>query len=91
MSEWSQFAERHWIAGGVLASLLWFIAGKQSLSNKHRDYAMFWQGIGVFILIVLCVSAVVEQEWLGLSLGLATLLAEAFWIRKGYAARGGQQ
>jgi tRNA(Met) C34 N-acetyltransferase TmcA len=52
---------------------------------------MFWQGIGVFILIVLCVSAVVEQEWLGLSLGLATLLAEAFWIRKGYAARGGQQ
>jgi len=52
---------------------------------------MFWQGIGVFILIVLCVSAAVGQEWLGLSLGLAALLAEAIWIRKSYAARGGQQ
>jgi len=91
LTEWSQFAERHWIAGGILASLLWFIAGKQSLSNRQPGYAMFWQGIGVFILIVLCVSAAVGQEWLGLSLGLAVLLAEAIWIRTSNAARGGQQ
>jgi CHASE2 domain-containing sensor protein len=90
LSEWSQFAERHWIAGGILESVLWLIAGKQSLSNRQSHYAIFWWGTGIIILVALCVSAAVEKEWFGLSCGLAALFVEALWIKKSYAARGNQ-
>jgi hypothetical protein len=82
LSEWLQFAEQHWIIGGVLTSLLWFLAGKQSLSNRQRGSEIFWQGIAVFIILVLCAWAAVEREWLGLALGLAVLCIEAFWMRR---------
>jgi hypothetical protein len=34
-SEWWQLARQHWVIGGILVSLLWFLAGKQSLSNAE--------------------------------------------------------
>jgi hypothetical protein len=54
LSEWSQFAERHWIVGGILASLLWFFAGKQSLSKGRAAAAVFWQSVAVIIILLLC-------------------------------------
>jgi hypothetical protein len=90
MSEWLQFVQRHWIFGGILASLLWFVAGKQSLSNPQPSYAMFWQGIAVFIVVVLCVWAVVEREWIGLVFGIAVLSIETFLMKQTYATCGRQ-
>jgi energy-converting hydrogenase Eha subunit B len=90
MNEWSQFAERHWIVGGIVASLLWFLAGRRSLLNRQPGSALFWQGIAVFIVAVLCVWAVLEREWIGLGLGIAVLCFETFSMRRSYAARGDQ-
>ena len=90
VSNWSQFAQQHWIIGGILASLLWFLAGRQSLANRQPGYALFWQGIAVFIVAVLCVWAVLEREWIGLGFGVAVLCVEAFSMRRSQAARGSQ-
>lgn len=90
MSGWSQFAEQHWIFGGILASLLWFLAGRQSVANLQPGYALFWQGIAVFIVAVLCVWAVLEREWIGLGFGIAVLCVEAMSMRRSHATRSGQ-
>lgn len=90
VSGWSQFAEQHWIFGGILASLLWFLAGRQSVANLQPGYALFWQGIAVFIVAVLCVWAVLEREWIGLGFGIAVLCVEAMSMRRSHATRSGQ-
>ena len=91
MSGWSQFAEQHWIVGGILASLLWFLAGRQSLANRQPGYAIFWQAIAVFIVAILCVWAVLEREWIGLGFGSAVLCIEALSVRRSYVARSGHR
>jgi energy-converting hydrogenase Eha subunit B len=91
VNEWSQFAERHWIVGGIVASLLWFLAGRQSLANRQPGYALFWQGIAVFIVAVLCVWAILEREWVGLAFGVAVLGIEALSMRRSSAARSSQR
>jgi hydrogenase-4 membrane subunit HyfE len=88
LSEWSQFAERHWIVGGILVSLLWFVAGKQSFSNRKADTAMFWQSVAVLIILVVCGWALVEKQWLGLGFAVVVLCVEAGSIRRSYATRG---
>jgi energy-converting hydrogenase Eha subunit B len=90
VSGWSQFAEQHWIIGGILASLLWFLAGRQSLANRQPGYALFWQGIAVFIVAVLCVWAIVEREWIGLAFGIAVLCIEGVSMRRSQATRNSQ-
>lgn len=90
MTNWSQFAQQHWIIGGILASLLWFLAGRQSLANRQPGYAFFWQGIAVFTVAVLCVWAVLEREWIGLGFGVAVFCIEAFSMRRSQAERGSQ-
>lgn len=90
MSGWSQFAEQHWIVGGILASLLWFLAGRQSLANRQPGYALFWQGVALFIVAVLCVWAVLEREWIGLCFGIAVLCFEALSMRRRHAAQSDQ-
>ncbi len=90
MTEWLQFAQRHWIFGGIFASLLWFLAGKQSLSNRQPSYAVFWQGVALFIALVLCIWAVVGREWIGLAFGLAVLFIEAFLMKQTFAKRNVQ-
>ena len=64
--------------------MLWFFAGKQSLSNGKPDAAIFWQAIGAVIIVILCGWAIAEREWLGVSLGLAVLCVEARSIRHMY-------
>lgn len=34
VSQFSELLQRHWIVGGIFVSLLWFIAGKESLSRS---------------------------------------------------------
>ena len=87
MSKWSQFAQQHWVIGGILASVLWFLAGRQSLTNRQRGYALFWRGIALFIVTVVCVWAVLGREWIGLAFGITVLCIEAFSIKRGHATR----
>jgi hypothetical protein len=84
LSEWSQFARQHWVIGGILISLLWFFAGKQSLSNGRPDAAKFWQTIAVIIILIMCGWAVAERQWLGLALGITIFCMEARCIRDAY-------
>jgi hypothetical protein len=84
-SEWSQFARQHWIIGGILVSLLWFFAGRQSLSNGRPDAAMFWQTVGAITILILCGWAIAERQWLGLAFGIAVFYIEARSIRHVYA------
>lgn len=87
LSEWTQFAQRHWVVGGIFASLLWFFAGKQSLSNGRPDAAIFWQSVAVIIALFLCGWAVAEREWLGLAFAVVIVCIEARSIRRIYATR----
>jgi len=87
MTGWLQFAQQHWIFGGILASILWFLAGRQSLTNRQAGYAAFWQGIALFIALVLCVWATLEKQWIGLMFGLVVLSVEALSMKQFYAKR----
>jgi CHASE2 domain-containing sensor protein len=82
--EWSQFTEQHWIVIviGCIASLLWFIAGRQSVSDKRSDSAIFWTSIAVVLILMVCGWAVVQKEWLGLAFALAVLCLEVLWVRR---------
>jgi len=86
-SELSQLARQHWVIGGIFVSLLWFFAGKQSLSNGRADAAIFWQSVGAIIIVILCGWAIAEKQWLGLAFGIAVLLVEARSIKRIWAAR----
>lgn len=88
MTGWLQLAQQHWIFGGILASLLWFLAGRQSQSNRQAGYAAFWQGIALFIALVLCAWAALEEQWIGLIAGIAVLSVEALLMRRFHAKRG---
>ena len=90
-NEWSQLARQHWIIGGVLVSLLWFFAGRQSLSNRRPDAAIFWQGIGAVIILILCGWAIAEKQWLGLAVGIAALYIEGRSIRRIHTGWGNQR
>jgi hypothetical protein len=90
-NEWSQLARQHWVIGGIFVSLLWFFAGKQSLSNKRPDAAIFWQAIGAVIILILCGWAVANKQWLGVTFGLIVLFVEARSIKRIYAGRLNQR
>ena len=78
MATLSDFAARHWVLGGIAASLLWFVAGKES---KH-NIGPLWRGVGVAILLVMCGWTIAEKEWLGLVTGVAVLYWEMRSIRR---------
>jgi hypothetical protein len=65
-------------------SLLWFLAGKQSLSNGSIRAAMFWQIVGAIILLLLCCWTLLEKQWLGLALALGLLYLEGRSIKRLY-------
>jgi hypothetical protein len=44
MSTFSHLAAEHWVLGGIVVSLLWFAAGRQSLLNRNRHAALFLAG-----------------------------------------------
>lgn len=79
---WSDFAARHWMIGGILTSLLWFLAGRPSPTDKDGDPAIAWQCVAVLVIVILCIWAVVKSEWLGFACGLAVLYLEIRSIRR---------
>jgi hypothetical protein len=90
-NELTQFAQRHWVLGGIFVSLLWFLAGKQSLSNGRPSAAVLWQSVGIVILLILCGWAVADRQWLGLAFGIAVFCVEVSSIRSIYATRSGSR
>jgi hypothetical protein len=84
---WSDFMARHWVVGGIVASLAWFLAGKQSLSNKKPDAAIGWQCVAVIIILIVSGWAVVEKEWFGLAFALGVLYIEVRSVRRISATR----
>ena len=79
---WREFAAQHWIAGGIAASLLWFLAGKQSLSNGKPNVAIGWQCVAVLLILILGGWMIVEREWLGLAAAAAVLYIEVRSIKR---------
>jgi hypothetical protein len=82
MTVLSELAARYWYVGGIGVSLIWFAAGKQSLSNKRSDAAIGWQAIAVIIALIVCGRSVVEKQWLGLALGVVAVFLEVRSIRR---------
>ena len=76
------FFSEHWIIGWIIASLVWFIAGQQSLANKNINGAIGFDCVAVLLIVILCVWAVVRMEWLGFACGLAVLYLEVRSIRR---------
>lgn len=71
-----------------MASLVWFLAGRQTLSNttmearKKLDAALVWQCVAVLLIIILCVKTVLDSQWLGFACGFAVLIFEIRSIRQ---------
>jgi hypothetical protein len=82
MSTLSDLAVKHWIVGGIGASLLWFVAGRQFLSNRRPDAAIGWQAIAVIVALIVCGWTVAEREWLGLAAGLIVVFFEVRSIKR---------
>ena len=87
----SDFAAQHWVVSGIAASLMWFFAGRQSFSNKNPDGAIAWQCVAVMLILIVCVWAVVKQEWLGLLVSVGVLYVEIRSIRRISASQGPQR
>ena len=81
MGTLSNFAAQHWVLGGIATSVLWFLAGKQSLSNRS-DTAIFWLCVAALIILIVGAWAVAEKEWLGLAVAIAVLYVEVRTIRR---------
>lgn len=62
--------------------MLWFLAGKQFLTEKRPDAAIGWQCVAVLILLIVSAWAVMEKEWLGFAVGMAVLLIEVRSIKR---------
>jgi hypothetical protein len=69
----SNFLASHWVIGGILTSLLWFLAGARSFSNDRLNAAIAWQCVAVFVIVIFCGWAAVKAEWFGFTCGLAVL------------------
>ena len=91
LSQLSRVAERHWVVGGIFASLLWVLAGRQYLRQRQPGTAVAWQCIGAIILLILCGWAIKEKEWVGLVFAVVVFVVELRSIRGAYAVatRGG--
>jgi hypothetical protein len=81
-SGWSDFLTKHWVVGGIAASLLWFVAGRQSLENGKPDIAIFWQAVGVLVALALSGWSIAEREWLGLVCGVGLAYLEVRAIKR---------
>ena len=78
---------QHWVIGGILASLAWFLAGKQSLSNKAPNTAIAWQCVAVILILIVGGSALVKREWLGVAFAIGVLYIEVRSIKRISAAQ----
>jgi hypothetical protein len=82
MGALSNLAAKYWFVGGIGVSLLWFVAGKQSLSNRKPDAAIGWQAIAVIIGLIVCGRTIVDREWFGLVAGIVAVYFEVRSIRR---------
>jgi len=82
MSTLSELAAKHWLIGGIAVSLLWFLAGRQSVSIRRADAPVFWQSVAVIIGLIVCCWAIVEKEWLGLIAAIAVVFFEVRSIKR---------
>src|SRR5215472_13396294 len=82
LTDWREFAAQHWVVGGILTSLLWFLAGKQSFSHGKPNAAIGWQCLAVLIILIMSGWAIAEGKWLGLAFGIAVLYVEVRSIRR---------
>jgi len=82
LAEWSELARKHWVVGGIVASLLWFYAGQQYVSKKQLDTALLWQCVAVMLILILSGWTIAEKEWLGLACGVVVLYVEVRSIRQ---------
>ena len=89
LSQLSKVAERHWVVGGIFASLLWVIAGRQYLQQRQPGSAIAWQCIGAIILLILCGWTIKEKEWIGLVFAIIVLVVELRSISSAYAVVAG--
>lgn len=80
--ELRQLATEHWVAGGIVTSLLWFLAGKVSFLGGKPAAAIAWQIGGVFVLLVMCGWAIKEGEWVGFAVGMVVLFVEVCSIKR---------
>jgi len=78
----SSLAAKYWYLCGVGVSLLWFVAGSQSLSNRRPDAAIGWQAIAVIIAFIVSGRAAVDREWLGVVAGIVTVYFEVRSIKR---------
>lgn len=90
MGALSDFAAKHWVLGGIVASLLWFVGGRQYLSNRQSTAAIGWQCIAVIIALITCGWSVAEKEWLGLVAGIAVVGFEVYSIKRSTLGSQGQ-
>jgi hypothetical protein len=82
-------AAKYWFVCGVAVSLLWFAAGRQSLSNRRPDAAIGWQVIAVIITLIVCGRSAFEGQRLGLALGIIAVFFEVRSIKRFFdSARG---
>jgi FtsH-binding integral membrane protein len=70
------------VIGGIVASLVWFLAGKQSLSNGKPNAAIGWQSVAVFVMLVFLGWMTAEGEWLGSVFSIGVICFELWSIRK---------
>jgi 4-amino-4-deoxy-L-arabinose transferase-like glycosyltransferase len=77
----------------LLISAAWFYAGHKYLAEGNLVGAFLWQGVGVLILIALCVNIVLSGNKSGLNLAVALVaigvelwIIKKWWRRK-YARR----
>jgi hypothetical protein len=88
LKDLTSFATQHWVIGGIAASLLWFLAGGQSLSNRRPDAAIAWQSVAVLMILAVYIRSAVDTEWLGLVIAVGVLCFEVRSIRRILAVQG---
>jgi hypothetical protein len=84
---WHNFFAQHWVVGGILASLAWFLAGRQDLSGKKPDAGIGWMCVAVILILIVGCWAAVEKEWVGLVFAIGVLYIEVRSIRRASSAR----
>jgi len=81
-NDFSTILTHHWLLGGISGSLVWFLAAKQSISNRRPDLAVGWQCGGILTILIMCGWAIKEGEWLGLALAIVVLSWEIRTLRR---------
>jgi hypothetical protein len=66
----SDFATKHWIVGGAVASLLWLWGGKQYAEKSKWGVAVSCQCIAVVIIVMVAGWTVAERQWAGVALAI---------------------